>query len=551
MAGRGKVWLVGAGPGDPGLLTLKAARALAQCDVLVYDYLASPAIVALAPPDCEKIYAGKQAGAHTLSQDEITALIVRLGSAGKNVVRLKGGDVFVFARGGEEARALADAGVPFEIVPGITSAIAAPAYAGIPVTHRDHNTAFTIATGHEDPTKGYSSLDFAKLANPKATTIFLMAMGNLAGIVGELRAHGLPGTTPVAIVHEGTKPSQRVVTATIDTIVAEVARSGIGAPAIVVIGDVVTEREHLRWFDLQPLFGKRVLVTRPAHQAGNFATRLWEAGAEPIVAPTIAIGPPSDPQPARDAVAQVRDYAWVAFTSRNGVDAFFDRLGELGSVTGRMHATLSSAPDDPDFAPEEPTVETISLLIATIDELIERTFDDLPDLPQLAAIAGRGEEVRDHLRSLSHIGVRGRLIRVHGDYHLGQTVLGSDGWVILDFEGEPARPLLERRRKRSPLRDVAGMLRSFSYAAAAAEFQRGARVPDGWEQEARARFLEGYMASADPAILPIGQASVEKLLAILELERALYELTYDLNNRPDWVPIPVASITRLLRRPEA
>jgi trehalose synthase-fused probable maltokinase len=231
--------------------------------------------------------------------------------------------------------------------------------------------------------------------------------------------------------------------------------------------------------------------------------------------------------------------------------SFLDRLGELGSVTGRMHATLSSAPDDPDFAPEEPTVETISLLIATIDELIERTFDDLPDLPQLAAIAGRGEEVRDHLRSLSHIGVRGRLIRVHGDYHLGQTVLGSDGWVILDFEGEPARPLLERRRKRSPLRDVAGMLRSFSYAAAAAEFQRGARVPDGWEQEARARFLEGYMASADPAILPIGQASVEKLLAILELERALYELTYDLNNRPDWVPIPVASITRLLRRPEA
>jgi len=324
------VWLVGAGPGDPGLLTLKAARALAQCDVLVYDYLASPAIVALAPPDCEKIYAGKKAGAHALSQDEITALIVRLGGEGRKVVRLKGGDVFVFARGGEEARALAEAGIPFEIVPGITSAIAAPAYAGIPVTHRDHNTAFTIATGHEDPTKGYSSLDFAKLANPKATTIFVMAMGNLAGIVGELRAHGLPGTTPVGIVHEGTKPSQRVVTATIDTIVAEVARTGIGAPAVVVIGDVVSEREHLRWFDLQPLFGKRVLVTRPAHQADDFAARLWEAGAEPIVAPAIAIGPPSDPQAARDAVAQVRDYAWVAFTSRNGVDAFFDRLGELG-----------------------------------------------------------------------------------------------------------------------------------------------------------------------------------------------------------------------------
>ena len=327
---RGKVWLVGAGPGDPGLLTLKGARALAQCDVLVYDYLASEAVVGLAPPDCERIYVGKQAGAHTLSQAEITALLVRLGLDGKRVVRLKGGDVFVFARGGEEARALAEAGVPFEIVPGITSALAAPAYAGIPVTHREHNTAFTVATGHEDPTKGASSLDFAKLANPKATTIFLMAMGNLAGIVGELRAHGLPDATPVGIVHDGTKPTQRVLTATLGTIVDEVARDGITAPAIVVVGDVVREREHIRWFDAQPLFGKRVLVTRPAHQANDVALRLWEAGAEPILAPTIAIGPPADPAAARAAVARVREYAWVVFTSRNGVDAFFDLLGELG-----------------------------------------------------------------------------------------------------------------------------------------------------------------------------------------------------------------------------
>ncbi|HTW84200.1 MAG TPA: uroporphyrinogen-III C-methyltransferase [Candidatus Sulfotelmatobacter sp.] len=326
----GKVWLVGAGPGDPGLLTLKGARALAQCDVLVYDYLASEAIVALAPPDCEKIYVGKRAGRHTLTQDEITALIVRLGRDGKRVVRLKGGDVFVFARGGEEAHALAEAGVPFEIVPGITSAIAAPAYAGIPVTHRDHNTSFTIATGHEDPTKGYSSLDFAKLANPKATTIFLMAMGNLAGIVAQLRAHGLPDATPVGIVHEGTKPTQEVVTATLATVVDEVARTGISAPAIVVIGDVVKERERIRWFDAQPLFGKRVLVTRPAHQADDFAQQLWEAGATPILAPTIAIGPPPDAAAAREAVSRVRDYAWVVFTSRNGVDAFFDLLGELG-----------------------------------------------------------------------------------------------------------------------------------------------------------------------------------------------------------------------------
>jgi uroporphyrinogen III methyltransferase / synthase len=326
----GKVWLVGAGPGDPGLLTLKGARALARCDVLVYDYLASNAIVALVPPDCEKIYVGKQAGAHTLTQDEITQLIVKLGRAGRNVVRLKGGDVFVFARGGEEARALHDAGVPFDIVPGITSAIAAPAYAGIPITHRDHNTSFSISTGHENPLKGASTLDFARLANPKQTIVFLMAMGNLAAIIGELRKNGIPGDKPVAIVRDGTKPTQETLVATVDTIVSEVERTKFAAPAIVIIGDVVNEREAIRWFDNGPLFGKRVLVTRPAVQADDFCTRLWELGAEPIVAPTIAIGPPDDPAPAYQAIDHVRAYAWVIFTSRNGVDAFFDRLSERG-----------------------------------------------------------------------------------------------------------------------------------------------------------------------------------------------------------------------------
>ncbi len=231
--------------------------------------------------------------------------------------------------------------------------------------------------------------------------------------------------------------------------------------------------------------------------------------------------------------------------------SFLGRVGRLGAVTGRMHATLASAADDAAFAPEEPTVETLSLLIATIDEQIERTFDDLPDLPELAPIAGRGEEIRDYLRSLSHIGVRGRLIRVHGDYHLGQTVHGPDDWVILDFEGEPGRPLVERRRKRSPLRDVAGMLRSFAYAASAAQLLRGAKVPDSWEAQARARFLEGYTATVDGAILPAGESSMHKLLAIFELERAMYELSYELNNRPAWVAIPVACVARLLDQGEA
>jgi uroporphyrinogen III methyltransferase/synthase len=326
----GKVFLVGAGPGDPGLLTLKAARAIAACDVLVYDYLAAEPIVALAGAACEKIYVGKKAGAHTLSQREITELLVRLGKEGRRVVRLKGGDVFVFARGGEEAQALHAAGVPFEIVPGITSALAAPAYAGIPITHRDHNTSFTIATGHEDPTKGFSSLDFAKLANPAQTLVFLMAMANLAGIVEQLLAHGMSPQIPVAIVREGTKPTQETIVATLGTIVAEVERTRFAAPAIVVIGEVVREREQIRWFDVHPLFGKRVLITRPAGAGDEFAQRLWEVGAQPVLAPTIAIEPPDDQAAALRAVRDVRAYQWLVFTSANGVQAFFGRLAAMG-----------------------------------------------------------------------------------------------------------------------------------------------------------------------------------------------------------------------------
>jgi trehalose synthase-fused probable maltokinase len=228
-------------------------------------------------------------------------------------------------------------------------------------------------------------------------------------------------------------------------------------------------------------------------------------------------------------------------------EGFLDRLGVLGAVTGRMHAVLASDASDPDFAPEEPTDEMLALLSATLDEEIERLFDDLPaDVAALAPIAGRGEQVRDHLRSLSHVGVGGRLIRVHGDYHLGQIVSNDGDWVVLDFEGEPGRPLFERRRKRSPLRDVAGMLCSFSYAAAAVELLRGVPAPEGWEERARQRFLDGYMAEIDLGILPAGASAVAKQLAIFELERAIYELRYELNNRPEWVGIAVASIVRLL-----
>ena len=228
-------------------------------------------------------------------------------------------------------------------------------------------------------------------------------------------------------------------------------------------------------------------------------------------------------------------------------ERFLDRLGRLGEVTAQMHTALGADPSDPAFAPEEPSFESLGLLTATVDEEIARVFLLLPDDDErLGPILGRGEEVREQLRLLTHAGSSGRVIRTHGDYHLGQTLMDGNDWVILDFEGEPARTLVERRRKRSPLRDVAGMLRSFAYAATAAELTRGAEIPESWEERARERFLESYLDTVDAALLPAGAAAIERLLAVFELEKAVYELRYELDNRPDWVGIPVAGIERLM-----
>jgi maltokinase len=230
-------------------------------------------------------------------------------------------------------------------------------------------------------------------------------------------------------------------------------------------------------------------------------------------------------------------------------ERFVARLRDLGAVIGRMHTVLASDPTDPAFAPEEPSDESLALLTATIDEEIESLFLELPEIEAVAPIAGHAAEVRDRLQLLSHVGARGKLIRTHGDLHLGQTMLGDEGWVVLDFEGEPARPLLERRRKRSPLRDVAGMLRSFAYAASASELQRGLTAPEGWEERARESFLAGYLEAVDSALMPPGEPPTRTMLSIFELEKAVYELRYELNNRPDWVGIPVAGIVRLLEEP--
>jgi predicted trehalose synthase len=246
----------------------------------------------------------------------------------------------------------------------------------------------------------------------------------------------------------------------------------------------------------------------------------------------------------QEYVGEARDGWQLALDDPRGLAT---RIADLGSATGEMHSVLASDREDPAFAPEDPSAEALALLTATIDEQIERVFVDMtPDDPAMAPIAGRGEEVRERLQQMSHVGVGGKLIRHHGDYHLGQTLLSDSRWIILDFEGEPARSLLERRRKRSPLRDVAGMLRSFAYAASASQMLRGVPAPEGWEQRARKDFLDAYLDAVEPTLLPAGRPAIEKLLAIFELEKAVYELRYELNNRPDWVPIPVAGIARLL-----
>jgi len=339
----GRVHLVGAGPGDPGLLTLRAAELLRVADVLLYDALVEDAILALASPKCERIFVGKRRGAHAMPQDEIERLMIEKARAGQRVVRLKGGDPFVFGRGGEEAQALREAGVAFDVVPGISSAVAAPAYAGIPVTHRELAASFTVVTGHEDPAKTASALDWTKLADPKRTLVLLMATATLGEIAEQLIAHGLDAATPVAVVQDGTRPSQRTVSGTLSTIAAEVASANVGSPAVVVVGAVARLRDTLRWFDAGALFGKRVLITRAGHQSEGFARALLERGAEPISAPAIAIEPPDDPRAGDETLDDLESFRWIVFTSRNGVDAFFERLAARGADARAIGAALIAA----------------------------------------------------------------------------------------------------------------------------------------------------------------------------------------------------------------
>ncbi len=330
LPGEGKVYLVGAGPGDPGLITVKGVEALRRAQCVIYDFLASARLLDHAPPGVEAIYVGKKGSERSITQAEINALIIERARRGRVVVRLKGGDPFIFGRGAEEAEALVEAGIAFEIIPGVTSAIGAPAYAGIPLTHRDLASSVTFITGQESPLKERKNIAWDRLSTGRGTLVFLMGWKNLGLITRKLRANGWPVETPVALIRWGTLPVQKVVTGTLENIVRLSKKEGIKPPVITVVGDVVKLREDFNWFETMPLFGRTVLVTRASEQAGEFTEILEEKGAIPYLYPTIRTAPPRDWKPLDQGIKRLSAYDWAIFTSVNGVKFFFERLTKLG-----------------------------------------------------------------------------------------------------------------------------------------------------------------------------------------------------------------------------
>lgn len=324
MSETGKVYLIGAGPGDPGLVTVRARQLIERADVIVYDYLANPQILDWARDEAERIYVGKTAGRHSIPQDEIEKILVDRAKKGLQVVRLKGGDPFVFGRGGEEIQELEIDKIPYEIVPGVTAALATAAYAGIPLSHRNFSSAITFLTGHENPEKHTLSIDFRDYGTTKGTLCIYMGIGQLPRIVNELKAGGMSGEMPVAIIEWATLNRQRSVFSTLDSIVADLEASGLGAPAMVVIGEVVAQRAKTEWFEGRPLFGKRIVVTRAREQAGQLSALLTSQGAEVIELPFISVEQHFDPKRLGEVLAGIAVYEWIIFTSANGVKHFFD-----------------------------------------------------------------------------------------------------------------------------------------------------------------------------------------------------------------------------------
>lgn len=396
---QGIVYLVGAGPGDVGLLTLRGAELLRRAEVVIYDALVNPELLRLAPAGTELIFGGKHAREHTLTQEAINELLVAKAKAGRRVVRLKGGDPTVFGRAGEEAEALAAAGIPFEIVPGVSSFVAAPTYAGIPVTHREHSSKLSIITGHEDPAKSAATIDWNGVAKEPGTKVVMMGTERMGQIAAQLIAGGMNPETPVAMIRWGTTGRQQTVEGTLRTIGDAAAAARLQPPTVAIIGDVVKLRSQLNWFEKRPLFGQRVIVTRAREQAADFVQGLQELGAEVVTLPVIKIVPPTHLDALKDVFLELGTYNWLVFTSANGVNAFFryffagfDDLRAIGNVRlaavgPGTAARLKELHLRVDVMPEEATGVKIAGAINTFESLenlkvcLLRAEDANPDLP--------------------------------------------------------------------------------------------------------------------------------------------------------------------------
>jgi uroporphyrinogen III methyltransferase/synthase len=433
----GKVYLVGAGPGDLGLVTLRARECIERADVIVYDHLVNPEMLGWARENAEIVYAGKRAGDHALRQDEINSLLIEKAQAGKEVVRLKGGDPFVFGRGAEEAKSIRDAGLEFEVVPGITSAIAGPAYAGIPVTHRAENSHVTFFTGHEDPGKGESAINYSALAQLGGTQVMLMGVERLESIAREMLSKGVRADLPVALVRWATTGRQETLTGTLQDIAQRALEAGLEAPAVAVFGEVVAWRQDLNWYEKRPLSGKRIVVTRTRKQAGALTGRLRALGADVFELPTIRIAPPTDLREFAELVQDAHAYDWIVFTSPNGVDAFFEifyklyddareiggaRIAAIGPATAQrvrdFHLHVDLQPSE--FVAEavvrafqeQGSVENVRILLARA----EKARDVLPrELSRLGAIVDEAFAYRTEAETRDVTGARRRLLEEGAD----------------------------------------------------------------------------------------------------------------------------------------
>lgn len=334
---------MGAGPGDPGLLTLKGRECLAKADVVLYDGLVNPLLLRHTDAHAERTCRTRDENGRVLRQEEINARLIADARAGKTVVRLKGGDPFIFGRGSEEAAALAEAGIPFEVVPGITAAVAAGEYAGISLTHREHASAVAFVTGHEDPQKPGSSVDYQNLARFAGTLVFYMGLHRLPAIVESLLAAGKPGQTPACVISRSTTPLQRTISAPLEELPEAVTSAGLHAPSLIIIGDCVLQREKISWFEHRPLFGLRIAITRPLDQCGATIRQALDLGAQPVLLPTIEILPPEDWQHVDEAISRLGEFDWLVFTSANGVEFFLNRLWALGRDARRLgHLKLAT-----------------------------------------------------------------------------------------------------------------------------------------------------------------------------------------------------------------